>query len=75
MSDIIEKIREDRKFFFALFAFTVYSLFFAFKDHFPAELYGYASLGALGVYCGANIAQRVGLAWAEYLKLEGVKKQ
>lgn len=65
MSDVIEKLREDRKFFFALFAFAVYSLFFAFTKRFPAELYGYASLGAFGVYCGANIAQKVGLAWAE----------
>lgn len=74
MIDIIEKVREDRKFFFAVFAFAIYSLFFAFKSHFPAELYGYASLGALGIYCGANIAQKVGLAWAETSKSEEVKQ-
>lgn len=65
MIDIIEKLREDRKFFFCLIAFAVYSAFFALKAGFSAELYGYTSLGALCTCCGANVAQKIGLAWAE----------
>lgn len=72
MNDVIEKIREDRKFFFSLFAFIVFALFCAFSK-LTGELFVYAGLGALGGYCAFNVAQKVGLSLAESSKIQGVK--
>ena len=61
MSDIIDKIREDRKFFFCVFAFCVFVLLriFGKLGEQPFEYLAYASLAG---YCAFNVGQKVFLA-------------
>lgn len=63
MSNILEKIREDRKFFFAIFAFSIFTILLVTKF---IDQDGYKYLAAISFfgYCAVNVSQKVGLAWA-----------
>lgn len=63
MTDLLEKIREDRKFFFGLFAFCVFSLMRV-NNYLDQDGYKYLAAIAFFGYCAANVSQRVGLAMA-----------
>lgn len=64
MSDVIEKLREDRKFFFALLAFVVFTALLV-AGFIKEDGYKYLAAIAFFGYCCANVSQKVGLAWAE----------
>ena len=63
MNDILGKIREDRKFFFAIFAFSIFTVLLVTKF---IDQDGYKYLAAISFfgYCAVNVSQKVGLAWA-----------
>lgn len=63
MSDIIEKIREDRKFFFAIFAFTIFTILLVTK-YIDQDGYKYLAAISFFGYCAINVSQKVGLAFA-----------
>ncbi len=57
MSDIIEKIREDRKFFFSVFAFVVFTLLRLFGK-LNEDLFAYVAFSTVAGYCAFNVVQK-----------------
>lgn len=60
---ILEKIREDRKFYFAIIAFIVFTVLLVTK-FIDQDGYKYLAGVAFFGYCAINASQKVGLAWA-----------
>ena len=63
MNDIIDKIREDRKFFFCVFAFCVFVLLRIFGK-LGESTFEYLAYASLAGYCAFNVGQKIGLALA-----------